>query len=148
MTCGEVRDRVAPFLDGQLSEAEAREIGEHLDDCEPCRRLVLGLGSLPLGRHAPVPARPPEFWGSMDRAIAQAARRPVPRTARVRAWFQAPVTLSRWTVLVVLAALALAVGLHAVRGGPTPIPLQALAPRPAPDGTVVPVSHAPVRHHY
>jgi len=148
MNCGDVRDRVAPFLDGQLPEAEAREVGAHLDDCEACRRLVLGLGAQPLGRHAPVPSRPPEFWGSMDRAIEEAARRPVSRGVRAMAWFSAPVTLSRWTVVLALALLALAVGLHAVRRAPSPAPLQALAPPPPGNAAIAPVSHTPVRHHY
>jgi len=153
MTCSEVRDRVAPFLDGQLSEIEAREVAEHLDGCETCRHLVLGLGAVPLGPRVPASTRPPEFWGTMDRALAEAARRPPSTRTRVSAWFRAPVSMSRGTAFLVLAALVAAIGLHLLRGAgdavqPLPLPLQASAPSGPGNGAIAPVSHTPVRHHY
>ncbi|MBN1335300.1 MAG: zf-HC2 domain-containing protein [Deltaproteobacteria bacterium] len=149
MTCGEVRDRIAPFLDGQLSEIEAREVAAHLETCEACRRLVLVLGRQSLGPSVPMPVRPQSFWGSMDRALEEAARRPLPRTARWKAWWSSPVTLSRWTVALLLALLTLAVGLHLVRGEePTPpLPIQAQGPM-TPGYGLAPASHTPVRHRY
>lgn len=150
MSCSEVRDRVAPYLDGQLSEAEAWRVAEHLEACESCRRLVLGLGTQPLGRHTPAPVHPPEFWGSMDQAIEAACRRPVPLASRARAWLSGPVMLSRWAVLLATAVLAAAIGLHLVRPAapPPPLPVQAQGSPPPGSGAVIPVSHTPVRHHY
>ncbi len=150
MTCGEVRDRIAPFLDGQLPEDEARVVAVHLDECEACRQLVLGLGALPLGRHGPPPVRSPEFWGSMDRALKEAARQPPSQGERVKAWFRAPVTTSRGVAILVLAVLAATIGLHLVRPGapPPPLPIQAQGPPPPTHGAIAPVSHTPVRHQY
>jgi predicted anti-sigma-YlaC factor YlaD len=150
MICSEVRDRVAPYLDGQLSEAEAWRVAEHLEACEACRRLMLGLGTQPLGHHPPAPVRPPEFWGSMDQAIEAACRRPVPLASRIRAWLSGPVTLSRWAVVLGVTLLAATIGLHLVRPSapPPPFTVQAQGPPPPRNGAVTPVSHAPVRHHY
>jgi len=39
MNCLETIDRLSTFLDRELSEAEVREVQQHLDRCPPCVQL-------------------------------------------------------------------------------------------------------------
>ncbi len=58
MDCREVKDRLSPYLDGELPTELARQIAHHLAGCEVCQRELAALTRLDaaLGRlQAPVP---------------------------------------------------------------------------------------------
>ncbi len=42
-TCEEIRDQLVDYADGELAEAEAQEVKEHLAECPACRDLVRSL---------------------------------------------------------------------------------------------------------
>jgi len=49
--CKEFADRIVDYVDGELPEAEARAMAQHLATCEPCRRTAEALNrSLGLAR--------------------------------------------------------------------------------------------------
>ncbi|MDD2902742.1 MAG: zf-HC2 domain-containing protein [Syntrophales bacterium] len=61
--CEQVREQLSPWLDGELTAAENRQVAAHLEVCPDCSRelavlqwLDAALGTL----EAPVPARLPE----------------------------------------------------------------------------------------
>ena len=39
MTHEEIRELIHPYVDGELDVANGREIEQHLDGCDDCRRL-------------------------------------------------------------------------------------------------------------
>lgn len=47
MNCWRVQNLIAPFLDGELPEAERSSIDEHLAECADCRDLVEAVDQLP-----------------------------------------------------------------------------------------------------
>lgn len=47
MNCWRVQNLIAPFLDGELPEAERCSIDEHLVECPECRDLVQAVDQLP-----------------------------------------------------------------------------------------------------
>ncbi len=58
MDCREVKDRLSPYLDGELPTELSSQIAHHLAGCEVCRRELAALTRLEaaLGRlRAPVP---------------------------------------------------------------------------------------------
>ena len=38
--CSDFRDRLGPYLDGELNDASAREIEQHLEGCPDCRSTL------------------------------------------------------------------------------------------------------------
>ena len=56
MNCWRVQNLIAPFLDGELPEAEASSLDEHLAECAECRDLVEAVDNLP--GFAPLPVDP------------------------------------------------------------------------------------------
>jgi anti-sigma factor RsiW len=45
-SCDQVRERLSALLDGELAEAQEREVSAHLEDCAPCRRELALLEQL------------------------------------------------------------------------------------------------------
>ena len=115
MDCNSVADRVAPYLDQELSRTERELFEAHLEGCTECQRLVERVAAVDL---SPPPPRPevgePGFWDRMDVALAaemtRAATPPAARPGllpRVRAW---ELRVSFPVVFAYAAFLALAVG--------------------------------------
>jgi predicted anti-sigma-YlaC factor YlaD len=44
--CNDIRDLLSPYLEGDLEEARAREVREHLDHCEDCSGIFEALTSV------------------------------------------------------------------------------------------------------
>ena len=84
MNCAELRECVAPLLDGELEPAELEAAAAHLEHCDACAELVEKLATVPLRPAASAPSAPPEFWDAMDRALAAEAERPPGPLLRVR----------------------------------------------------------------
>jgi anti-sigma factor RsiW len=98
MRCAEMEQRIGALADGELVEAEARDVAEHLRTCATCRAAherVLALRAA-LDQHAPPLAAPDRLRATIRARLETAgigSRRPV-------AW--------RW--LAAAAALVAAVG--------------------------------------
>ncbi len=121
MNCETVSNRLGAYLDGELGEQEAAEVGRHLEACPRCaaelealRELDEALGELK------GPMVPPDFARRV-REKADAGSRPVPlfRTlpGRLRPM------LSRAAAVLVAAAglwMGLAAGHSAFREAPSP----------------------------
>lgn len=70
LDCQDVADRVAPWLDEQLSPGESELFERHLDECASCRDRV---GLIADQRFEPPRVREaeaPGFWDAMDRRLA------------------------------------------------------------------------------
>ncbi len=110
LTCQDVLDRVAPYLDDELGPAERELLERHLDGCASCRGVVEKVAEQEL-RPPPVAdaiaARmgAPDFWASMDARLGSEidARLRSPGGAAPRSF-----TLSWKVALAYAAALALA----------------------------------------
>jgi hypothetical protein len=75
MTCQDVLDRVAPYLDHELGRAERELVERHLEGCASCSAVLEKLADQEL-RPPPVSdavaARigAPDFWSAMDARLA------------------------------------------------------------------------------
>ena len=117
MTCQDVLDRVAPYLDHELGRAERELVERHLEGCASCSAVLEKLAEQEL-RPPPVSdavaARigAPDFWSAMDARLASEvdAQLQAPSTAAARSF-----TVSWKLALAYAAALAIAMlwGAHA-----------------------------------
>jgi anti-sigma factor RsiW len=64
MNCWRVQNLVAPFLDGELPDAESEAVGRHVESCPACRKTVSSVQNLP-AVDAPRMASP-----SLDRLLS------------------------------------------------------------------------------
>ena len=70
MTCNRINTQLDDYLDGHLSEANARELHEHLGGCADCQQMTARARALQAAlREYPVLGPGPEFY---DRALAKA----------------------------------------------------------------------------
>ncbi len=161
MDCAQLRECVAPLLDGDLEAELLDAAAEHLEECEACAALVERLASVPL---RPVPAQAPDqpdFWDAMDRALDQEATRPPGPVERARRWLTGELRISRAAAAVYLLLLGLAFGWHLLRPEPAPpvAPQAAVEPaaQPAPSAAPPPArrsqklekaSYAPVQQTF
>lgn len=115
MDCNAVAERVAPYLDNELSKSEQQLFEQHLEVCEACQELVERVASVDL---SPPPPREevgaPGFWDAMDEAIAaEQAREPAPTASRPsagRRLWSWELRVSLPVVLAYAAFLLLAIG--------------------------------------
>lgn len=72
MDCSTVADRIAGYLDGELARSERTLFEGHLEQCASCQGLLERISAVDL---TPPPSVPetgrPEFWASMDAALAR-----------------------------------------------------------------------------
>lgn len=138
MNCQELRECVAPLLDGELEPEKVEEAAEHMDACPECAALVEKLASLPVRPAAPRAPTGPDFWDAMDRALAAEAERAPSLLERVRGWFGTELRLSRGSALIYLLLLSLAFAWSLARPDATPLPqaqtIKELQEAPAPIG--------------
>ena len=73
MNCGQVTERLAAYLDGQLAPADAEHLAEHLHGCTPCHQICDAMMTQDF---APLSAEEMEagcsadgFWDAMDTAL-------------------------------------------------------------------------------
>jgi anti-sigma factor RsiW len=119
MTCQDVLDRVAPYLDHELGRAERELVERHLEGCASCSAIVEKLAEQEL-RPPPVSDAvatrigAPDFWSAMDARLASEvdAQLHAPRPATARSF-----SVSWKVAFAYAAALAIAMlwGAHAHR---------------------------------
>ena len=73
MDCTDITDRLAPFLDGELSPGETTLVETHLDHCEACQDRCDAMGAQEFGGVVRIAgAEHPEFWARLDGAVDEA----------------------------------------------------------------------------
>ncbi len=123
MDCRIARDRVASWLEGELSAADAELLEDHLEHCESCRVLAERLSQQEAVLRLVKP--PPfdrleghDFWDRMDSAMDQAMERRQAEDRRAaRLWRRSlgarvavPVPFAALVVLSLVVALAWGIG--------------------------------------
>lgn len=102
--CTDMKDKLGPYVDNELSSVEADRIRTHLAECDRCREEVVSLRDLAAAiAREPAPDAPPGLWLAIEQAISKEAA-PAGRPAYRRLWFRP------WRVA---AALAIAAGIGA-----------------------------------
>lgn len=116
MDCATIADRVAAYLDSELSKSELALFEQHLESCEACQALVERVAAVDLSPPPPIPeTAEPAYWARMDEALAQEQTRalntptPARPTAANRPWSR-ELRVSLPVVLAYVAFLLLAVG--------------------------------------
>lgn len=102
MTCEEALILISGQLDGQNTEEETAQLREHLEVCSSCRDLLATLEEIDSGVLSLEEAAPEDLCANVMDAIC----REVPRKRNRH---------SRWTAVVVAAALVLVVGAGTLR---------------------------------
>jgi anti-sigma factor RsiW len=111
MNCGQVTERMAAYLDGQLAPAEAEQLSEHLHGCTPCHQIcdaMMGQDFAPMSAAEKDEGCGAEgFWDAMDTALDSelAALTPMSTSRGQGARIGLPMTVA----LAYAAALLLAV---------------------------------------
>jgi len=136
MRCGEVRDRVAPYVDGALDGAQASQVRDHLAGCPACRDLVDTARRVGFAPPPPSPSADP-LDPRMLEAIIAGVEAPPTRRERVSRWLNGRVEVpKKWLALYVVGLLATVAwgafgSCAALRPEPAPLPTSASAPAPA-----------------
>lgn len=116
MDCTTVSDRVAAYLDAELSRSERELFEAHLEGCLGCQALVERVSAVDLRPPpAPVEVEAPGFWDRMDRALAaeidsMAAAAPPPKLSFPQRLWRWEIRVSLPVVVAYAAFLLLAVG--------------------------------------
>ncbi|HXW96853.1 MAG TPA: anti-sigma factor [Gemmatimonadales bacterium] len=95
MTCAEFRERLDAHVDGELPDAEAREMESHLAGCPDCAAACerhMALRSA-LREQLPPLAAPAELRASIVRAVGTSPRQSVFRARAYRTWSAAAAVL-------------------------------------------------------
>ncbi len=74
MNCGQCQELISVFLDGELDEAAAAGIRDHLTLCAPCAKVCEDLAAIlgscnELDADAPVPPNPDALWCRINNLI-------------------------------------------------------------------------------
>lgn len=70
--CDQVLEELATYLDGELGDAEAQEVGAHLGDCPPCKdRADLEACVKELLRSRCADSAPPTLIARLEAFIGQ-----------------------------------------------------------------------------
>jgi len=102
--CEEIRAELDAYLDGELDEARAAEVGRHIDGCPACADALAELRRVSLAlRRLPAPAAPQGF---VERFRQARLAEPVVRPARSRlAWAVGSVAAAAAALLFAAAML-------------------------------------------
>lgn len=128
MECREVRDRLQPFLDGELPAGELRSVNSHLEGCPDCRAVFGGEGGWQRGLRAELRSvrSPRDVWSRIAQAITDADRRAGGGLVGGRS--PSPAKLALWGRRIAKAAVPAVVVLALVtllRPGPWELPPRA-----------------------
>jgi len=106
MECGEAKQMLSAYHDGELSEADRAKVAAHVDGCAECAAVLDTLARIDDAAGVPDPG--PAYWGAfngrVEARIAQGERaaREEPKAGRPRrAWIR-----QQWRYLVPAAAAA------------------------------------------
>ncbi len=111
MTCRDVEAQLTPFIDGELTEAVATPVTEHLAACGGCRRMA---EQERLGRQL-LQERAPRLATAAPASLRAAVRRSVPAPRRRFSF--------GWVAASAAATVVVALGFVAVAGLIQPIPV-------------------------
>lgn len=113
MDCIECQENLSLYLDGELGDADAGRVMEHLGACEPCDRLCRDLSLLlsscsfdeTLGLETSEPPNPDALWRRINNVIESEVR-PSAKHERPRGWFSRMWQLSFSQAVSAVAAVA------------------------------------------
>ena len=130
MSCRETLERLDDYLDDALSTGGRRQVEEHLNRCDRCRKELASLGALldtaqELSARRVEPGR--DLWPGIERRLAGSPR---PRPWHSRRWFGSPALLWR----IAGAAAVLVVGLFLVQRAANVGPISGRETAGAPKG--------------
>jgi len=130
-------DKLSEYLDGELPDAERRQVTAHLETCEDCSRILEELREVVAAANAAPPVEPSrDLWaGIAERIASPEGARPVVLSGP---WRRFSFSLPQLAAASVL--LAMVSGWAAIRFMPREVsrpPDVAVAPPPAQTGEVV-----------
>jgi len=113
MNCFECQENLSLYLDGELGQADAAQVREHLGACEPCDLLCRDLSLLlsscsfdeKLGLENSDPPNADALWCRINNVI-ESEIRPVKQTEPQRRWFSRIWQLSFSQAVSAVAAIA------------------------------------------
>jgi hypothetical protein len=114
LDCDRVSELLSEDLEGTLDRAAAADVASHLAGCVECRALRLALADVTSLLRAPAIEPATDLAERVARASWVAARMPIVRAQRKRAWANAAATWAGWLTEVPFAVQAMAAGLALV----------------------------------
>jgi len=114
LRCEEVRDLLSDDLEGALDRAAAADVAFHLAGCVECRALRLAMADVTSLLRAPAIEPATDLADRVARGSWIAARTPIVRAQRKRAWASAAATWAGWLTEVPFAVQAVAAALALV----------------------------------
>ena len=112
MNCGQVTERLAAYLDGQLAPAEAEQVAEHLHGCTHCHQIcdaMMAQDFAPLSAQEKADGCGSDgFWDAMDTALESelSAMTPKRQSAQGGARMGLPMTVAVAYAAAFLLAVA------------------------------------------
>jgi len=117
MNCRHIIDLLGPYLDGECSPEERRQVEEHLRRCPACRSELEQLRRIESANRGTAPPDPgEEYWNTflprLRQRIDRAQRHPAPAGwgERIRRLFSPPVPWIRMAGAVATAVLVVVIG--------------------------------------
>jgi hypothetical protein len=114
LRCEDVADLLSDDLEGTLDRAAAADVASHLAGCLECRALRLAMADVTSLLRAPAIEPATDLADRVARASWVAARTPIVRAQRKRAWANAAATWAGWLTEVPFAVQAMAAALALV----------------------------------
>ena len=114
LRCDEVNELLSDDLEGALDRAAAADVAFHLAGCVECRALRLAMADVTSLLRAPAIEAATDLADRVARGSWIAARTPIVRAQRKRAWASAAATWAGWLTEVPFAVQAVAAALALV----------------------------------
>jgi hypothetical protein len=114
LRCEDVADLLSEDLEGTLDRAAAAGVASHLAGCVECRALRLAMADVTSLLRAPAIEPATDLADRVARGSWIAARTPIVRAERKRAWAHAAATWASWLTDVPFAVQAVAAALALV----------------------------------
>lgn len=114
LDCDRVGELLSEDLEGTLDRAAAADVASHLAGCAECRALRLAMADVTSLLRAPAIEPATDLADRVARASWVAARTPIVRAQRKRAWANAATTWAGWLTEVPFAVQAVAAALALV----------------------------------
>jgi hypothetical protein len=114
LSCDRAAELLSDDLEGTLDRALAADLAAHLSGCRECRALRAALADVTMMLRAPAIEPATDLAERVARASWVAARTPILRAQRKRAWAQTAATWAGWLTEVPFAVQAVAAALALV----------------------------------
>ena len=114
LRCEEIADLLSEDIEGTLDRATAADVAGHLAGCVECRALRLAMADVTSLLRAPAIEPATDLADRVARGSWVAARTPLVRAQRKRAWANAAATWAGWLTEVPFAVQAVAAALALV----------------------------------